>query len=623
MQYVPGRTPLYVGPRPLLAVDGGTHARLNEEPNLDVKLRTSPTHQRTIFDKLSFSLFYTDDDGDITSLPEPLQTFVGYRSLGEGVDKATLYVSLEEERSMSIEPIFIQNSTTVDNEVLFHENGLVEVLNADPSATSFLQNGFAANQLVTVSGVDTTDNRKRATLANNGRTYRILDVRANSLLLDVTDAVVVAESNVKTTTVSNAPYLDGDGIPRTERRVLTVTFKQAPTQIAELLVIGHTEGEDARYKLALENVGRGIKPKDLFIFKEYDISESGVDWIILNRKRKEMLQVQSEIYNYLSSYKSVAAAIDYFGYSDLEFVEYFLNVDQDSKNFGKLFSSELIDLLNRSVPGHTKKNANAEHLPNDKFRKTNLFSLSYRITDLDGNFVEGYNFDEVTTKLFGLQQWLEDNVIPVGSRITDINGKAVAKSNFTVRHNTFGFQHVKTRDGFSPVLCKVQGYKSPVQISETVTRPVPNSTATEQVMVQRINTYNITVKGETSTNVWPDAVHVRITTFGLPEWRPNSWYKPGDSVYSNGAVWVYTNAHASVGKDIIDPTYWSIGQELNPVPVQIVERTMYSAADSVLLTVDKESDPHFKVEVTSFNGYGGVWKEAKTYSVNYGAWPNA
>jgi hypothetical protein len=81
------------------------------------------------------------------------------------------------------------------------------------------------------------------------------------------------------------------------------------------------------------NNGFNIKPQDAYIFKDYDVQEYGVDWIFMNAKRKELLKNFPQIYNYIGSYKAVINAINYFGYNDLAFNEYYRNVDENSKKY--------------------------------------------------------------------------------------------------------------------------------------------------------------------------------------------------------------------------------------------------------------------------------------------------
>jgi superfamily I DNA and/or RNA helicase len=82
------------------------------------------------------------------------------------------------------------------------------------------------------------------------------------------------------------------------------------------------------------------------------------------------------------------------------------------------------NIFNNSRKGWTTYDNLSSTLPNPNFEETNLFNLSYRITDKQGNWVLLYSLEEVITKLQGLKGWLETHVIPISYRILDISGRA-------------------------------------------------------------------------------------------------------------------------------------------------------------------------------------------------------
>ena len=74
----------YTGVKPL------TPAILNRNPNRDVTKVSDPSYQQTIFDKITYDLSYIDDEDDISSLTEPLQLFIVFRSNDEGALRSIL-----------------------------------------------------------------------------------------------------------------------------------------------------------------------------------------------------------------------------------------------------------------------------------------------------------------------------------------------------------------------------------------------------------------------------------------------------------------------------------------------------------------------------------------------------
>ena len=110
------------------------------------------------------------------------------------------------------------------------------------------------------------------------------------------------------------------------------------------------------------------------------------------------------IYSYIGAYKSIINAINYFGYNDLQLNEYYRNVDPASENFSKLFKVEIPDIFDNSVDGWEENDFIKHTMPNDKFDGTNLFNLTYFITDKEGNNVLNYSVDEIIIKLQTLKE---------------------------------------------------------------------------------------------------------------------------------------------------------------------------------------------------------------------------
>ena len=50
-------------------------------------------------------------------------------------------------------------------------------------------------------------------------------------------------------------------------------------------------------------------------------------------------------------------------------------------NFGKLFKVEIPDIFDNTVKGWNDKDFLKNYLPNDNFEETNMFNLTYFITD--------------------------------------------------------------------------------------------------------------------------------------------------------------------------------------------------------------------------------------------------
>jgi hypothetical protein len=70
---------------------------------------------------------------------------------------------------------------------------------------------------------------------------------------------------------------------------------------------------------------------------------------------------------------------------------------------------EIPDIFDNTVPGFKLNDFLRHTLPNPNYEDTNLFNLTYFITDKDGTNILTYSLDEVIIKLQGLKYWLKKN----------------------------------------------------------------------------------------------------------------------------------------------------------------------------------------------------------------------
>jgi hypothetical protein len=226
---------------------------------------------------------------------------------------------------------------------------------------------------------------------------------------------------------TNLPYFNTSDSGKTYNFVIKVE----PTLIANIQFYGQTEVEDERFeqhlKLLGANLGFDVYPS----FDETDIQDQAIDFTILNRKRKELLEVYPEIYNYIGSYRALINAVHYFGFDNLELYEYYRNIKKNSLLFGKLHKVLIQDIFDRSIPGWTSNDPSSLN-----YKKTNLFNLQYRITDFDGNYVNLYSLEEVQTKLTGMVKWLRRYIIPLSANIMDLTGLSEARTTMYMNYNS-------------------------------------------------------------------------------------------------------------------------------------------------------------------------------------------
>ena len=640
----------YVGPTPLSTVV------LNKNSNKDVTKVSLPEYQQTIFDTVEYSLSYIDDELDISTDVEPLQLFVGFRSDSEGALRSLLQLYKKEEIFFTInssekEQVYLETLDINGPD----KRGLISL--GQYSVDSFIDRGLKPGQHIVVYLKDNQNKKNQYISHNNGSIFKIREVYTSQLILDffdITNDIIDPEVSV----ISNYPKTG-------QTTYLDFSIKVRDKEIGRFFTYGQTEEEDIRFKIELGNVGKLIAPDDVFIFKEYDIEEGGIDWLYLNRKRKEMMMMKHLIYPYIGSYKSIINAINFFGYNDLQLNEYYKNVDPTAVNFLKLFKVEIPDIFDNTVEGWTENDFIKHTMPNDKYQETNLFNLTYFITDKQGNNVLNYTLDEIIIKLQGLKYWLKKNIIPLTHKILDITGNYYFTGGTQIQHRLHDLRIVNIYDNMTPITFKLnEAYLMPINSGSTVYNCVldfytiiPNIGAdkTKTGLVVPPTPFN------GKSLVLPDYFTVKIRTYKTyKEWAPFATYDIGDRVTYYGKlyesatssnkvnspkeyelvgpwvsgdtydltsivnynrdIYVFTkSATSSTITPYVDDFNWdkiTKWKEIDWSPVQTISE--FRSGDNLLpfnFTLDSNIDPFVTVEVISDNGYGCIYNDKKNYEI--------
>lgn len=545
----------YVGTKPLIS-DAATGVKifLNDTINKDITAISDPSRQQTVFDDLTYELPKVDSEIDISFEPEPMQVFIGYRSDVEGVNTRT--VVLEKIEDISIKMVTQKTdpyNVQVDAPVTLYKNVVyifpdIAELRVENFDNNFIDLNFKPGQVVQIVGQDNVNQFGQIPFKNNGKIVEISQVGVNWLRFK--DAsLLVSECSWQQAKNYRSPY-----------NIISVSFditiELQPIEIAKITLSGQTEIEDPRYKIITQNNGYNVKPNDTFIFSDYDVEEHGIDWIFLNSKRKELIVNSSQIYNYIGSYKAIINAINFFGYNDLQFFEYYRNIDSESKQYGKLYKVEIANIFNNLVPGFQVNDFILGTLPNKKYNKTNMFNLTYQITDFDGNSVLAYTLDEVIIKLQGLKKWLQKETIPIGKRILDITGHTQVREEVQISHDLKQVISIDVTNDLTPVNFKTEAYLQPV--------------------INNSETYNVHIEFFTEKDVIPDYFELKIQTFTtLDDFRK---------------------------------------QPFNMRPVQIIKE-FKTDMRSYNFAADVNVDPFIMIETTTQNGYGEIFTKRRTYSL--------
>ena len=642
----------YVGPKPL------TQPVLNSKPNKNLDYVAESAYQQTIFPKITKNLSYIDDSDDISIEPKPLELFIGFRSDDEGPLASILQLVKKESITTSIDSDSITNismlTVIMDDGV---RRGLINIDSASPEV--FTGRGLKQKQIIQINLYDITNNENQYTSDNHNSLFIIKEIYTKSLVLDflVSTDVLFQEQTV----INNYPSTNSTTYLRFE-----IIVKDR--EIARIIAYGQTEEEDERFKIELGNVGKLINPDEVFIFKDYDILEGGIDWMILNKKRKEMLMMKHLIYPYIGAYKSIINAINYFGYNDLQLNEYYRNIDQTSPDFLKLFKVEIPDIFDNTVEGWTENDYIKNTYPNENFEETNSFNLTYFITDKDGNITLNYSIDEIIIKLQGLKYWLKKNIIPLTHKILDITGKTYFGQSTSITHKMVDIQNISINDEMTPVTFKLnETYLMPVNSGSTVYNCVldfysiiPDVGA--EIIPTRFGLKEKPKAYNGSTLVLPDTFYIKIRTYKTyKEWAPFVTYNMGDKVtyygklyesviddnrvksprrFENTSSWSANSTYdvatiVNYDRDIfvfsglgstqstispnLDTANWlkiTEWKQIDFEPVQTINE--FREGTNLLpfnFTIDSNIDPFLVIEVTSDNGYGEIFRDRKNYEI--------
>lgn len=410
LQYTSGLT--YTGPTPLTGSTSDL-VFLNKKPNRQLDKVSIPQYQQTIFDSITHELENLNSSVDYNFIPEPLPVYIGYNSQVESVDSKIM--KIEKIENLIFSGVTSNNTGTTGFEYNnFIISGSTIVYDNSSFLFDFNSMGFEIGQYISMKFTDNAITGQ--TIFRNPYNYKITDLSFKTITVD-------------TTYYTLTPF-------NTSGSTYNFTIKVEPKEIGVITLYGETEIEDERFKINLNNIGANLDPDDAYIFKENDINDKGIDYLLLNRKRKELLSNYTEIYNYVGSYKSLINAINYFGYNDLELYEYYRNVDSKSPLYKKLFKILIPDIFDNSVEGWNEIDWLKNDYNTDKYKKTNLFNLTYKITDFYGNYLEYYSLDEIQIKLGGLVRWLRKNVIPLSANILDITGVADSVTDIYQEYNS-------------------------------------------------------------------------------------------------------------------------------------------------------------------------------------------
>ena len=230
----------------------------------------------------------------------------------------------------------------------------------------------------------------------------------------------------------------------TYKRTLVISYENGyiTYNVARITFFAETIEEDERLKIWNENLGYNLTPEDSIIFKQSDMHEYMPNYELLNEKRKELMLEGHNIYPFIGGYKAILNAIKFFGYDNLNIVEYWRNINEYDDEYGKIHRTYVYSLKNKKTLSTKRKPIS---LNTKDFQKLNTISLVYNVNHpemVDGkkydeyglpNVIEDFDkskrddflltIEESLIKLFALKKKLNDEFMPGSTKITDVIGE--------------------------------------------------------------------------------------------------------------------------------------------------------------------------------------------------------
>jgi uncharacterized protein (TIGR02145 family) len=324
-----------------------------------------------------------------------------------------------------------------------------------------------------------------------------------------------------------------------ERKLIVEDITQTvPVKVLEIDFYGEIVGEDERFKVLLQNLGRAFYQTDSTIIRDHDPEEPLPNYLEINEKRKELLVAGESIFPYIGSYKGLVNALKFFGYQDLRIKEYWLNLQyekilptsplQNNQDFldqikidqaktGYSQSYQISDVLDNENSGKYKLtqtygpdkdgipvltlSSEDTLLPSMTYKKTSLFGLYYDLNkttgeDSDYNYpevVDAFSFtqEEVLLKLFALKERLKKDYLPLNARIVDITGEGIYFDIYNTRSWTDLMARPEIEAGFDFQIRSNPDFGFLEDLRNFSTRP---SSISLQTPSNYFNEYKINVK---------------------------------------------------------------------------------------------------------------------------------
>lgn len=438
----PGSVP-YKGRRPLWA-DVPRNLKGYVNNNKEKVWEDNPYRQRTQFTKLEKQLRIPDGTAEDFK-QEPMYLTVMYFPRREGPHKARLKADYVKQLDFEI---FSTDSDPATNRwEIDSTNSTIRIFS--PYSKSFLDAGIAIGDRIKVRASKTFEQQNQP---DSPFKPFVISVRS------------VSETLIGYDLVSGSPAdLSDELVIDDAEYKYTLTLENVPVTVVDFQLLGQTEAEDQRLLDMNSTFRPEIDNVDMYAVNSYDMDQWGNDFKLFNEKRKEILETRTEIEHYIGGYRSIINSVYLFEHTQLEWFEYFLDVNPDSPTQGKLVPFELEGFFDPFVPGWKDLLFRPDQPGSENiYKKTDLATLVYKITDDDGRTTNDYTLKEVLVKLGLLKAWLVRQVVPMNIYLREVAGRHQSIEEVRVIENTTQVEKFITQDDVSPILIEAEAYMNPL-----------------------------------------------------------------------------------------------------------------------------------------------------------------
>lgn len=185
-------------------------------------------------------------------------------------------------------------------------------------------------------------------------------------------------------------------------------------------VIGDAICQNERYAVILQNFKQSITNEYYTAFAKSDYLEETEDAILLNDKRKEYIIQLFELTGFIGSYRSLIAAIEYFGYGDLLELKEIWKSKYDNSFKHTPINNVVLPYIDKALAGYSKTSQSVLvyqiNTPKSTDPQFDSDGFEYYVNVL-------YNTDEILLKLNALKSILERDFMPLNTKIVDITGE--------------------------------------------------------------------------------------------------------------------------------------------------------------------------------------------------------